>query len=108
MVNNSESEHVMPTSKSRERILSNLDEIEKDEGPVLPEELAKYKHTLESLLRRDKAEQQIFKEKGGKISNQEIDDHLMKMLESRQGYLYKRLKAILDKRDPAQAEIIRN
>lgn len=56
VVNNNESEHVMPTSKSRERILENLDDQGKDDGPVLPEELAKYKHTLESLLRRDKAE----------------------------------------------------
>ncbi len=57
VVNNSESDHVMPTSKSRERIPPNLNnDQEEDDGPVLPEELAKYKHTFESLFRRDKAE----------------------------------------------------
>ena len=74
-----------------------------------PDEFAKYKHTLASILRRQHAEKELFHAKGGgKITDEELDAYMMKMLESRKGYLFKKLKVILDKRDPAEAELIRN
>ena len=59
------------------------------------------------MNRKRDAELAIFREKG-RISDAEIDAVLLKVLDSRRGYLIKRLEAILSKRDPEEADLIRN
>ena len=44
----------------------------------------------------------------GRIDEKEVEKATMKVLDHRKGYLLNRLKAILDKRDPMEAEEIRN
>ena len=63
--------------------------------------------TVESLNRKKDAEVALFKEKG-KITDEEVEAVLMRVLDSKRGYLIKRLEAILQKRDPEEADLIRN
>ena len=63
--------------------------------------------TVESLKRRKDAELEIYKLKG-QFDDSEADSSVMKVLDKRQNYLLKRLKEILDKRDPEEADLIRN
>lgn len=46
--------------------------------------------------------------KRGIINEKEVDEANMKVLEARKSYLFKRLKTILDDRDPLEADEIRN
>ena len=52
-------------------------------------------------------ENQIFRDKG-KFDDEEVDKYLMKVLERKKGYLHSRLSAIMEKRSPEQADVIRN
>ena len=63
--------------------------------------------TVESLLRKRNAEEEQLQEQG-RIDEKEVEKATMKVLDHRKGYLLNRLKAILDKRDPMEAEEIRN
>ena len=63
--------------------------------------------TVESLLRKRNAEEEQLQERG-RIDEKEVEKATMKVLDHRKGYLLNRLKAILDKRDPMEAEEIRN
>lgn len=81
-------------SKSRDGTSSNVAE-ELEEHP--------YKHSIESINRRKTAEEEYYLEYG-RVSDKEIDAVLLKLFQSRRGYLFDRLKAILEKRDPFEAE----
>ena len=65
-----------------------------------------YQHSIESLNRRKAAEEEYYNQHG-RIQDKEIDAVLLKLFQSRRGYLFDRLKSILDKRDPYEAEQIR-
>jgi len=59
------------------------------------------------MKRRQTAELEQWRERGF-ISDAEIDAILLKVLDSRKGYLLNRLRAILERRNPEEAEMIRN
>ena len=63
--------------------------------------------TVESLMRKRHAEEEQLQEQG-EIDEKEVEKATMKVLDHRKGYLLSRLKAILDKRDPREAEEIRS
>lgn len=75
--------------------------------PTGPVEYDQTPFTIESLQRRREAEEQVLRERG-KYDKEEVDKATMRVLDQRKGYLLSRLKAILDKRDPEEAELIRN
>lgn len=58
-------------------------------------------------MRKRNAEEEQLQELG-RIDEKEVEKATMKVLDHRKGYLLNRLKAILDKRDPMEAEEIRN
>ena len=63
--------------------------------------------TVESIMRKRQAEEEQLQEQG-RIDEKEVEKATMKVLDHRKGYLLSRLKGILEKRDPMEAEEIRN
>ena len=64
-------------------------------------------YTVESLKRKQDYAMEIFRKKGY-FSDAEVDEVLLKVLDSRRSYLLKRLGAILQNRSREEAEAIRN
>ena len=62
---------------------------------------------MESLQRKHEFQMELFRETG-RVDDAKVDSMLMKVLQSRQGYLMGRLKSILAKRDDQETEAIRN
>ena len=55
------------------------------------------------MQRKSQAEKDLFRARG-EINDAEVEAVTMKVLDQRKGYLLSRLKAILDKREPEEAD----
>ena len=94
-------------AKNMINIISNSDLNLGDESnleqSLQTEIIEKTPFTVESMHRKRQAEEEFIRERG-EIDHAQVDKVTMKVLDQRKGYLLSRLKAILDKRNPAEAE----